>query len=254
MAPHRRLAREDQFPLSISLVPQSRNPPLYRSDTARTRCPVIQGRKFWPKRYASPRDYANLKTVRDHVTAWGFVRGISFDLTPILIAKNLGIPREDQPSFPYALDVAPKEEVLARALYHDQSKIFRVIDAHLSQGFLYDDYHFLNLVVLYNLSLVSHTNTLTRSHSTLLYDIATKVPIDGTCHIFCHYWCCICPATAEDMEADAVEGGGAVPDDDIIMSIRRFLSIVEIFLHLIYFILVRVCPHPMFLLQSLEDI
>ncbi|KAA8539070.1 hypothetical protein F0562_025762 [Nyssa sinensis] len=46
--------------------------------------------------------YANLETVHDQVTTRAFVRGINFDLTRTLIAKTLGIPREDQPSFPYA--------------------------------------------------------------------------------------------------------------------------------------------------------
>ncbi|KAA8538385.1 hypothetical protein F0562_028069 [Nyssa sinensis] len=128
--------------------------------------------------------YANLETVRNQVTARAFVYKISFYLTPTLIAKTLAILREDQIGFPYASGDAPREEVLAKTLRCDWSDIFRVIDAHLSQCLLSDDYCFLNLVVSYDLSLVSRTNTLTQSHSTLLYAIATGVPIDGAYVIF----------------------------------------------------------------------
>ncbi|KAA8524130.1 hypothetical protein F0562_010439 [Nyssa sinensis] len=68
--------------------------------------------------------------------------------------KTLGFPRVDQLGFPYGPSIALRDEVLASTLRRDRSEIFRVI--------------------------VSHTNTLTRSHSTLLYAIATGVPIDDT--------------------------------------------------------------------------
>ncbi|KAA8547028.1 hypothetical protein F0562_003457 [Nyssa sinensis] len=277
MAPSRRLATKDQFPFAISLVPRPRNPLLYRSAIAYTRLPIIQGREFWPEQNASPIDkplvrkfHAELGDCSRSGHSSGPVCGIFFYLTPALIVKTLGIPMEDQPSFPYAQGAAPREEVLARALRRDKSNIFRVIGARLSQGLLSDDYRFLNLVVSYDLSLVSHTNILTRSHSTLLYAIATGVPINGAYVIFStidgaasrrrtailpfgsiipricegqgvpiytsdmvrelfgpftrrtlmQYERHVGPAAAdatEDMEVDAVEGGGAVPDEDYLV-------------------------------------
>ncbi|KAA8538877.1 hypothetical protein F0562_025569 [Nyssa sinensis] len=103
---------------------------------------------------------------------------------PTLIVKTLGIPQVDQPRFPYAPGTAPKREILARVLCRDRSKVFRVIGVFLSQGLLSNDYQFLNPMASYDLSLVSHTNTLTESHFTLLYAIATGVPIDGAYVIF----------------------------------------------------------------------
>ncbi|KAA8538836.1 hypothetical protein F0562_025528 [Nyssa sinensis] len=141
MAPCRHLVTEDQFPFAISLVPQPRNPPLYRSATARTRRPFIQGREFLPER-----------------DSWHSSRGSAWFS---LCSKHC------------------REKVLARALHCDRSKAFQVIGAHLSQGLLSEDYRFLNLVVSYDLSPMSHTNNLTRSHSTLLYATATGVPIGG---------------------------------------------------------------------------
>ncbi|KAA8532381.1 hypothetical protein F0562_032364 [Nyssa sinensis] len=126
MAPRWHLITDDQFPFSISLVPRLRNPLLYRPTTARTRRPIIQGCEFWPAR---PIDeplvhefYANLETIHDQVTIRAFVRGIDFDLMLALITETLGIPREDQPGFPYALGTAPREAVLARALHRDRSR------------------------------------------------------------------------------------------------------------------------------------
>ncbi|KAA8519174.1 hypothetical protein F0562_013430 [Nyssa sinensis] len=168
MAPCRHLATADQFLFSISLVPCPRNPPLY------SLIDETLVREF----------YMDLETVRDQVTARAFVRGISFDLMPILIVETLGISREDQLGFPYAVGVSPREEDIFKALYHDRSDVFCVIGARLSQGLFFDNYRFLNLAVSYDLSLVSHTNTLTRSYYTLLYAVATKVPINGAYVIF----------------------------------------------------------------------
>ncbi|KAA8536989.1 hypothetical protein F0562_029467 [Nyssa sinensis] len=168
MAPRRLLTTVDQFPFAIFLVPRLRNPPLYNPIDE----PLV--RKF----------YANLETIHDQVTTRAFVRGIAFDLMPALITETLGIPQEDQLGFSYVSSTTPKEEVLATALRRDRLEVFKVIGARLSQGLLSDDYCFLNLVVSYDLSLVSHTNTLTRSHSTLLYAIGTGVPIDRAYVIF----------------------------------------------------------------------
>ncbi|KAA8517387.1 hypothetical protein F0562_017680 [Nyssa sinensis] len=173
MASRHFLTTVDQFSYAISLVPRQRNPPLYKSATARTRRPVIQGHEFWPERsthldqivdtlvyrqffargwlpllfITSPINeplvcefYANLETIKDHVTARADVCGISFYLALALIVETF--------------------------------------------GFLSNDYRFLNMVILYDLSPMSHTNTLTQSHSTLMHFIATKVPIDGVYIIF----------------------------------------------------------------------
>ncbi|KAA8517302.1 hypothetical protein F0562_017595 [Nyssa sinensis] len=101
----------------------------------------------------------------------------------------------------------------------------------------------------YDLSLVSHTNTLNRSHSTLLFAIATGVPIDDTYIIFTAIYgatsgrrIVVLPfgslitriyvgqantveedmevgdATEEDIEVgDTVEGGGAAPNKDFLV-------------------------------------
>ncbi|KAA8521374.1 hypothetical protein F0562_012064 [Nyssa sinensis] len=153
---------EDQFPFSISLVPRSRNPLLYKSTTTRTHRLVILDHEFFPK---CPIDeqlvrefYVNLETICNQVTARAFVHGITFDLTYTLIIETLGIPQEDQLGFPYSLGTTPREEILARELHHDRLEVFRVI--------------------------VSHTNTLTQSHSILLYVIVTRVLIDEAYVIF----------------------------------------------------------------------
>ncbi|KAA8546302.1 hypothetical protein F0562_002959 [Nyssa sinensis] len=39
--------------------------------------------------------------------------------------ETLGIPREDQPSFPYAPSTTPREEVLARTFRRDKSEVFQ---------------------------------------------------------------------------------------------------------------------------------
>ncbi|KAA8544793.1 hypothetical protein F0562_019503 [Nyssa sinensis] len=118
--------------------------------------------------------YVNLEIVCDQVIARVFVRSISFDLTHVLIVVTFGILREDQPSFPYAPGTTPREEVLARALHHDMSKVFQVID------------------IVRDLSGPFTKRTLTQSQ----------------CHVSL-----VDVDVAEDMEADAAEVGGAVPNE-----------------------------------------
>ncbi|KAA8546852.1 hypothetical protein F0562_003281 [Nyssa sinensis] len=91
---------------------------------------------------------------------------------------------QHQSGFPYVVGATPRDTNLARALRHDRLDVFHIIGACLNQGLLSDDYRFLNLVVSYDLSPISYTNTLTQSHSTFLYVIATKDRIDDTYIIF----------------------------------------------------------------------
>ncbi|KAA8542811.1 hypothetical protein F0562_023963 [Nyssa sinensis] len=135
----------ERFPFAISFVPRPRNPPLYKSAITRTCHPIIQVREFWLDWYArldqidgtlafrqfselrwlpllsitNPIDEplvhkfcANLEAISDQVTTKAFVRGIAFDLTLALIVETLSIPREDEPSFPYAWGTTPKNELL----------------------------------------------------------------------------------------------------------------------------------------------
>ncbi|KAA8532585.1 hypothetical protein F0562_032599 [Nyssa sinensis] len=146
----------------------------------------------------------------------------------MLIVETHGIPCTDQPGFSYAVGTAPREEVLTRTLCCDRSVVFQVIGVRFSHGLLSQDYHFLNLVVSYDLSPMSHTNTLTRSYSILLYAIATRVLIDEAYVIFTaidsavfRWRTIVLPFVdvdaAEDMEVNTIEAGGVVPDEDYVV-------------------------------------
>ncbi|KAA8521330.1 hypothetical protein F0562_012003 [Nyssa sinensis] len=144
------------------------NLPLYQSATARTCHHVIQGREFWPKR---PIDeplvrefYTNLEIVHNQITVKAFVCGIAFDLMLTLIVETLGIPWEDQPSFPYPPSVAPREEVLARALHHDRSEVFKVIGAE------YPSTHIQ--------AIHEHQDQFAASLSTMATDLHSLIPDD----------------------------------------------------------------------------
>ncbi|KAA8538705.1 hypothetical protein F0562_028314 [Nyssa sinensis] len=242
MAPRRHFTTADQFSHVISFIPHPRNPPLYRSTTTRTHHLVIQGHKFWPKRYArldqidrtlaffqfftrgwlpllsiiSPIDeplvhefYTNLETIRDQVTVRDYMRGISFDLMPTLIAKILGIPRRHQPGFPYAASLAPREADLIRALRRDRSNVFRIIGACLTQGlFLMTTDSLIWICVGQGVSI--YTSDMVRE---LFGPFTRRTLMQSE-----HYVGSAVVDTTEDIEAnDVAEGGEAVLEEDYLV-------------------------------------
>ncbi|KAA8541389.1 hypothetical protein F0562_025341 [Nyssa sinensis] len=149
------------------------------------------GPEFWPERYVRFTQIDGTLAFHQFSTrGWLPLLSIS---SPI---QTLGVPREDQTSFPYAPGTTPREEVRVRALRHDRrhSNLLYVI----AIGVLIDGAYVIFSTID---SAASSRFTVVLPFSSVI----TRICVGQGVPIY---------TSDMDIEADVAEAGDVIPNED----------------------------------------
>ena len=124
--------------------------------------------------------YANAIVNGEEIKCW--VRGKSFSVTPIYLAKILHINRPILPIPPVYDELNPDEEVLKKALGTNLE--FSTNRKSISVASLSLELRFLSTIMCHNLYLLLSTRYMNLGQALFLHDLITDEEIDICSHIF----------------------------------------------------------------------